>query len=115
MQALESAPHLRVRQGSRRTKALVFLQSVADKWGVLFNKGVVARIDPKQTEAFLLSQPEVLDASVWLTSGQLQAHVTVSDEARIDRRSLQRACLDELGLHQTPAEILLIQARARAA
>lgn len=72
-------------------------------------------IDPKTTEMFLLSQPEVSDASVWLSDGDLHAHVTVMDEQLVSRRALQGRCMNELGLHQTPRNILLIQARARAA
>lgn len=72
-------------------------------------------IDPKLTENFLLSQPEVLDASVWFSQGSLLAHVTVCDETTVNHRALQAACMDELGLHQTPREIRLIHARPRAA
>lgn len=72
-------------------------------------------IDPKLTENFLLGQPEVLDASVWFSHGNLVAHVTVCDEVDITHRTLQEACMNELGLHQTPREIRLIFARLRAA
>lgn len=82
---------------------------------MLYELTAVRGIDPKVTESFLLSQPHVVDASVWFLDGQLQAHVTVHDEAHITRRGLQAACMDELGLHQTPRDILLIQARPKAA
>lgn len=72
-------------------------------------------IDPKLTESFLLTQPDVLDASVWFSRGDLLAHVTVFDENDVNSRSLQALCLDELGVHQTPREIRLSQARPRAA
>lgn len=72
-------------------------------------------IDPKLTESFLLSQPAVVDASVWFSNGDLHAHVTVIDEYAGTRRELQAACMEQLGLHQTPRDILLIQARPRAA
>ncbi len=75
----------------------------------------VRGIDPKLTENFLLSQPDVLDASVWFTQGNLLAHVTVLDEVGLNARALQSACLEELGVHQTPREIRLIAARPRAA
>lgn len=72
-------------------------------------------IDPKLTEGFLLTQPDVVDASVWFSQGNLLAHVTVFDENDVTSRALQALCLDELGVHQTPREIRLSQARPRAA
>lgn len=72
-------------------------------------------IDPKLTECFLLTQPDVVDASVWFSQGNLVAHVTVFDEADVNGRSLQALCMDELGVHQTPREIRLSMARPRAA
>jgi hypothetical protein len=82
---------------------------------VLYQLTAVRGIDPKITESFLLSQPSVVDASVWFLEGNLQAHVTVLDDAEVSRRSLQASCMEELGLHQTPRDILLIQARPKAA
>ena len=87
----------------------------ADRLRVLYHLTAVRGIDPKLTESFLLSQPDVVDASVWFLDGELQAHVTVLDQAEVSRRTLQAACMDELGLHQTPRDIMLIQARPRAA
>ena len=81
----------------------------------VYDRAAVRGIDPKVTESFLLSQPEVVDASVWFLDGDLQAHVTVLDEAAVTRRALQARCMEELGLHQTPREILLMAARLRAA
>lgn len=75
----------------------------------------VRGIDPKLTENFLLTQPDVIDASVWFTHGNLLAHVTVLDEADLNAVALQSACMEELGIHQTPREIRLIAARPRAA
>lgn len=75
----------------------------------------LAGIDPKLTESFLLSQPDVVDASVWISDGELNAHVTVHDESFVSHRALQASCMDELGLHQTPRNILLVNARLRAA
>ena len=72
-------------------------------------------IDPRHTENFLLSQPEVLEASVWFQDGDLEAHVTVLDELAVPMRELQARCMNEIGLHQTPRNILMIQSRARAA
>ncbi len=72
-------------------------------------------INPKLTEHFLMDQKEVMDASVWWSRGNLLAHVTVLDDARVDERQLQRDCLEKLGVHQTPRVIVLIQAGRHAA
>lgn len=71
--------------------------------------------DPKVTENFLLNQPEVLDASVWFTEGSLMAHVTIEDDNAVSVSALQKACLDSLGLHQTPRQIFKICARQNVA
>lgn len=71
-------------------------------------------VDPKLTESYLLEIPEVLDASVWWSDGSLFAHVTTIDSG-LSERSIQRACLDELGPHQTPRQVTLIAARSFAA
>jgi hypothetical protein len=75
----------------------------------------VVRIDPKATESFLLEQPDVLDASVWIYGDLLHAHVTVHEDCVCSPRTLRIACAETLGLHQTPAEIQLMCARKRAA
>ena len=72
-------------------------------------------IDPKLTESFLLSQPGIVDASVWFNEGDMQAHVTLLDTTEYTPRSLRVLCACELGLHLTPKEFILINARARAA
>lgn len=72
-------------------------------------------VDPKTTESFLLMQRDVLDASVWMDDGRLHAHVTVHDDSHWSPGNLRLACAEELGLHQTPIEILLYCARKRAA
>ena len=72
-------------------------------------------VDPKLTEQFLLSQPEVFNASVWLSAGQMHAHVTVSDHADWTRSSIQLACMAELGADQTPREVTLVASRRLAA
>ena len=71
--------------------------------------------NPRATEAFLLTHPDVLDASVWMTDGRLLAHVTVHDDSALSPGALRLACAEELGLHLTPAEIVLMSARRRAA
>jgi hypothetical protein len=76
---------------------------------------VVDGIDPKTTESFLLAQQDVLDASVWMSEGKLHAHVTVHDESSWSSGALKLACAEELGIHQTPAAIMFVYARQRAA
>lgn len=76
---------------------------------------VLDRINPKVTENFLLTQPDVLDASVWIAGGRMHAHVTVHDESTWSTGALKLACAEELGIHLTPAEILFLYARKRAA
>jgi hypothetical protein len=76
---------------------------------------IADRIDPKVTESFLLMQPDILDASVWLSDGRMHAHVTLHDESALSPGALKLACAEELGIHQTPVEILLMFARKRAA
>ena len=72
-------------------------------------------VDTKVTEQFLLTQPGVVDASVWYDHGRLQAHVTLLDSADWTPRSLRILCACELGLNFTPAEFILMNTRARAA
>lgn len=74
-----------------------------------------AGIDLARTETFLRSIPEVLDASVWWGQGMLQAQVTLQDSNPVDRRYIQRLCMDSLGLHQTPREIRVVRRRPRVA
>ncbi|MEA2554508.1 MAG: hypothetical protein QOJ65_2684 [Fimbriimonadaceae bacterium] len=76
---------------------------------------VLGSVDPKATESFLLMQPDVLDASVWFTEGRLHAHVTVHDDSGLSSGALRLACAEELGIHQTPADIMFVCARRRAA
>lgn len=70
-------------------------------------------VDPKVTEEFLMTQDEVVDASVWLDRGRLRAHVTVSDRARWTREALQDACARQVGPGHTPDEFLVLQHRIR--
>jgi len=72
-------------------------------------------LDPKITENFLLSQPGVLDASVWFVEGQMHAHVTLSDMADWTPKALRLACACELGIQHTPREFVVLNARSRAA
>lgn len=67
-------------------------------------------IDPRTTERFLLSLPEVVDASVWVEDRGMLAHVTVSGDPSLTARRIQSECLHELGVHQTPREVYLIWA-----
>jgi hypothetical protein len=71
-------------------------------------------INPKLTEAFLLSQSAVLDASVLWHDGNLYAYVTVDEGSEIRPVDLQRECVEVLGLHQTPRNIKLMRGRTFA-
>lgn len=76
---------------------------------------VSAQLDPKVTEAFLLSFPDVLDASVWMGDHELAAHVSLHEHSALGEADLRRACAQELGLLQAPRSISLSVARLRAA
>lgn len=76
---------------------------------------VVTGIDPKVTENFLLSQPAVIDASVWYSRGRLHAEVAVTDDRPTNSMELQKLCAHFLGSLQAPREITLVRMRQRAA
>lgn len=67
-------------------------------------------VNPKRTENFLLTLPDVVDASVWYGDEGLMAHVTVCGDQSLTSRRIQSECMNELGLHQTPREVFLIWA-----
>jgi len=69
----------------------------------------------QMTERFLLSQPDVLKASVWVERGYVFANVTVAEDAEVTNRELLNACKKELGLRYSPAEIMMLHAKQRAA
>jgi hypothetical protein len=69
----------------------------------------------KTTERFLLNQPDVLDASVWMSEGYMMAHVTLSDGSKWTERALRLQCALALGLAATPREVIMRSARQRAA
>jgi len=73
------------------------------------------RVDPKITEHYLLTQPDVIDASVWFESGEMRAHVTLLDSTELTPRELRLRCACELGLHHTPKQFVCLSARPRAA
>lgn len=64
--------------------------------------------DPKRTEAFLLGQDGVLDASVWYGGERLQAHVTTVSDYAVCAVALQKACVDGLGEANAPESILVL-------
>lgn len=72
-------------------------------------------VDPKRTERFLLSQDDVVDASVWFESGELSAYVTVAPDARIDPDTLRFACAATIGENHAPQNVTLVSARRRTA
>lgn len=73
------------------------------------------QIDPKVTEQYLLTQPDVVDASVWFEHGEMMAHVTLLDSGSISAKELRIQCACELGLHLTPKHFVCLQARPKAA
>ncbi len=64
--------------------------------------------DPKRTEAFLLQQDGVLDASVWFGVGGLQAHVTPVSHYAVCAVALREACVKGLGEAQAPESIVVV-------
>lgn len=70
-------------------------------------------INPKLTEEFLLAQDDVLDASVWIDRGQLRAHVTLDPDSRTNTILLRGVCVAEIGVDQTPNEIVVIAPQQR--
>ena len=72
-------------------------------------------VDPKRTERFLLSQDDVVDASVWLEAGELSAYVTVAAEAKVDPETLRFACAASMGENHAPQNVTLVCARRRIA
>lgn len=68
-------------------------------------------VDPKNTEHFLLTQDDVLDASVWFDGAALRAHVTLAPGATTDEHLLKRACMTQLGFDQTPSAFVLVAPR----
>lgn len=70
-------------------------------------------LDTKVTEQFLLSQPEILDASVWFDDGQMIAHVTIHDKTGWDELRLGHACVQTIGTQLTPSRFVLIQPPVR--
>ncbi|MBX3118510.1 MAG: hypothetical protein KF784_05555 [Fimbriimonadaceae bacterium] len=69
----------------------------------------------KQIERFLLELPGVLDASTWLSEGETQAHVTLSDRSELTPKLIQRRCMEGLGLHMTPRRVIVMLSRQLAA
>lgn len=64
--------------------------------------------DPKLTEAFLLQQDGVLDASVWFQKDALRAHVTPVSHSAVCSVALREACVEGLGEAQAPESILIV-------
>ncbi len=72
-------------------------------------------VDTRLTESFLLGQPEIVDATVFWSGDQLTAHITISDTADWTPRKIKAAVCEELGLHQTPREVICQLRRMRVA
>lgn len=81
------------------------------------DRAVVAprKANPKLTETYLMNLAGVLDASVFWSQGDLNAHVTVLGDTPFTEKDIQRCCMEDLGLHQTPRNVTLNLRLARAA
>ena len=66
-------------------------------------------VDLRRTENFLLSLDDVTNASVWLDSGKLCAHVSMLKDANWTESALKRSCYESIGFTQTPHSILLLK------
>lgn len=71
------------------------------------------KINPKLTEQYLLGLEDVVDASVWWHDGNLCACVTVLDSSVVESRDFQVQCMETLGLHQTPRNIMLTEVKPK--
>ncbi len=76
---------------------------------------VVTGIDPSVTEKFLLSQPSVVDASVWYHRGKLHAKVAIVEDGQTTSERLMTQCNSALGPYHVPKDITLVAIRPRAA
>lgn len=65
-------------------------------------------VDPRKTEAFLLQQEGVRDASVWFGGERLHAHVTPVSHYAICEVELREACVRDLGEANAPESILVV-------
>jgi len=72
-------------------------------------------VDPRLTEELLLKHPDVVDASVFWSGEVLTAQIVLGETAEITPRGLKAYVCEELGLHQTPREIICQMARYKAA
>lgn len=91
------------------------LGQLANQTSMRPHLAVVTGIDPQLTRNFLLSQPAVIDATVWYQLGKLHAEVAVSDARSASPSELQNRCVAVLGALQAPKEIRLIRVRSSAA
>jgi hypothetical protein len=71
--------------------------------------------DPHATEAFLRSQPEVVEATVWWKNSTLLSRVVVSQDSRLSPADIQQACLMKLGAAATPRLVMIERAIRLAA
>ena len=72
-------------------------------------------INPAATQRFLCGLNNVLDASVWQRNGTIMARVTVTEHAELTENDLMAACLEKVGILNTPTAILLDRKTRRAA
>ena len=85
-----------------------------DYLGVAFLPHESGPVDPSLTATFLSSQESVISAEAWTKGETLLARVTVSQDACVTETDLLEACIDHLGMRQTPKAIWL-ERRAKPA
>ena len=72
-----------------------------------FSPNSRTQVNPEATQRFLCSLDNVLSASVWQRNGTIMARVTVTDHAELTESDLRAACLEKVGILNTPTAILL--------
>jgi hypothetical protein len=72
-------------------------------------------VDPFLTKRFLSVLEGVTEAQVWWYEGHLEACVVLLDQVQYTPREIQRMCMENLGLHQTPRKLFIKRVRDKAA
>lgn len=72
-----------------------------------FSPRTSPQADLSVVKSFLCSFDKVLNASVWQKQGTIMARVTVTDDATVTENELRAACLEKIGVTNTPTAILM--------
>lgn len=72
-----------------------------------FSPDSKAQVNISVAQSFLCSIDNVLSASVWQRGQTIMARVTVTENATVTETDLQTACLEQIGVLNTPTAILL--------